>query len=395
MAAACSTVEKQQEMRFVLVGPAAPLRGGIAIANDALARALGQAGHSVEQVSFRRLYPSLLFPGRSQVDEEQLESSSFLARQCLDSVNPLSWWTTARTIERLRPQIVVVQWWHPFFTPSYAAILAYLRRRCPTVRRILISHNTRPHEAVPGQDAALRLIARLCDSIIVHARSEYDLTLKIAPQATVKIVDYPMLATGRSLPPRVEAQQRLGVSGRVLLFFGYVRPYKGLDTLLRALAQVPADLRVSLLIAGEFYEPEQRYRELINALGVTNLVRIHNRYISETEWPDLFAASDALVLPYRTASQSMSITLAYEFGKPVIVSRVGGLADAVVDGRTGLVAEPEPAALAAIIERFYTELLTTDYRATIETHRQRLGWKPFIQALEGSEGSPCSLSLAH
>jgi glycosyltransferase involved in cell wall biosynthesis len=170
----------------------------------------------------------------------------------------------------------------------------------------------------------------------------------------------------------------------VLLFFGYVRHYKGVDTLLHALAQVPTELQVSLLIAGEFYEPEQQYRDLIRTLGIANRVQIHNRYISEPEWSDLFAASDALVLPYRAASQSMSITLAYEFGKPVIVSRVGGLADAVEDGRTGLVAEPEPAALAAAIQRFYTDFLSSPYQAHIATRRQRLGWEPFIRALEGN-----------
>ena len=372
-------------MRFVLVGPSAPLRGGIAIENDALARALWQAGHAVEQVSFRRLYPSFLFPGRSQVDERQMEAGPFPARQCLDSVNPLTWWTTARTIERGGPHTVAVQWWHPFFTPSYATILAYLKRRCPDVGRVLISHNTRPHEPMPGQDVALRLIARLCNRIVVHARSEYDLTMKLAPRATVHVVDYPVLASGRSLPAREEVQRRLGVTGRVLLFFGYVRPYKGVDLLLHALARIPADLSVSLLIAGEFYEPEQQYRDLIHTLGLTNRVRIHNRYISEAEWPDLFAASDALILPYRTASQSMSVTLAYEFGKPVIVSRVGGLADAVVDGHTGVIAEPEPASLAATIQRFYREFLTTDYQAAITTRRTQLGWQPFIQALAGKE----------
>jgi glycosyltransferase involved in cell wall biosynthesis len=170
----------------------------------------------------------------------------------------------------------------------------------------------------------------------------------------------------------------------VLLFFGYVRHYKGVDILLRALAQVPAELQVSLLLAGEFYEPEQQYRELIRTLGLNSCVQIHNRYISEPEWPDLFAASDALVLPYRTASQSMSITLAYEFGKPVIVSRVGGLADAVEDGRTGLVAEPEPIALAATIQRFYTDFLSSPYQTHIAARRQRLGWEPFIRTLAGN-----------
>jgi glycosyltransferase involved in cell wall biosynthesis len=369
-------------MRFVLVGPSAPLRGGIAIENDALAHALELAGHSVEQVSFRRLYPTLIFPGRSQFDARQASSGRFRAQQLLDSVNPRTWWTTAQTIARMRPHRVALQWWHPFFTPSYATLLAYLRRRCPEVTRILISHNTRPHEPLPGQEIAFRLIARLCNMIIVHARSEYDLTVKLFPRANVRQVDYPLLASERPLPPRDEAQRRLGVTGRVLLFFGYVRHYKGVDTLLRALALVPAGLQVSLLIAGEFYEPERQYRDLINALGLTNQVQIHNRYISEPEWPDLFAASDALVLPYRTASQSMSITLAYEFGRPVIVSRVGGLADAVEDGQTGLVAEPEPTALAAAIRRFYTDFLASPYQAKIGARRQRLGWGPFIRTLE-------------
>jgi len=259
-----------------------------------------------------------------------------------------------------------------------------LRWRCPEVARILISHNTRPHEPLPGQDVALRLIARLCNMIVVHARSEYDLTVKLAPKARVHIVDYPMLATERTLPSRQEAQQRLGVTGHVLLFFGYVRHYKGVDILLRALAQVTTEPQISLLLAGEFYEPEQQYRDLIRTLGITDRVQIHNRYISESEWPDLFAASDALVLPYRAASQSMSITLAYEFGKPVIVSRVGGLADAVEDGRTGLVAEPEPASLAAAIQRFYGDFLASPYQAHIAARRQRLGWEPFVHTLEGN-----------
>jgi D-inositol-3-phosphate glycosyltransferase len=371
-------------MRIVLVGPSAPLRGGIAIENDALAYALEMAGHAVEQLSFRRLYPSLIFPGRSQLDEGQASLGPFRAQQLLDSVNPFTWLTAARTIERMQPHSVAFQWWHPFFTPSYAALLGHLRWRCPEMTRILISHNTRPHEPFPGQDVAFRLIARLCHKIIVHARSEYELSVKLSPQATVHQVDYPMLATERALPPRDEAQRRLGVAGRVLLFFGYVRHYKGVDTLLHALAQVPAELQVSLLIAGEFYEPEQQYQDLIRTLGLTNRVQIHNRYISEPEWSDLFAASDALVLPYRTASQSMSITLAYEFGKPVIVSRVGGLADAVEDGRTGLVAEPEPTALAATIQRFYTDFLSSPYQAHIAARRQRLGWEPFIRTLEGN-----------
>jgi glycosyltransferase involved in cell wall biosynthesis len=368
-------------MRFVLVGPSAPLRGGIAIDNDALALALCQAGHTVEQISFRRLYPALFFPGRSQYDVSAGTGPS-RAHPCLDSINPRNWWQTAGTIAQLQPHLVTFQWWHPFFAPCYAAILARLRRTCPTVLRVLISHNTRPHEPMPGQDAALRLVVRLCNGVIVHSRSEYDLMTAAAPDTTVRIVDYPSLRTCRELPARDAAQCHLGVSGRVLLFFGYVRKYKGVDLLLRALAQVPADLGVTLLVAGEFYEPVETYQTLIRALGIPDRVRIIDRYIGESEWPNLFAATDALVLPYRAASQSMSIALAYGFGRPVIVSRVGGLAEAVEEGRTGLIAEPEPSSLAAAIQRLYTELLQSPYQTYIESRRRQLGWESFIGLLE-------------
>ena len=368
-------------MRFVLVGPSAPLRGGIAIDNDALARALVLADHEVCQISFRRLYPALLFPGSSQYDTTTTFSPT-QAQHCIDSINPLNWRRVANRIAAQLPHVITFQWWHPFFAPCYVAILARLKKLLPYVPRLLISHNTRPHEPFPGQDTATRLVARLCNGVIVHSQSEHDLMHALAPKTPIHIVEYPLLQTTRALPQRDDAQQRLSVSGKVLLFFGYVRKYKGVDLLVQALAHVPQDLKVSLLIAGEFYEPVEVYQTLVKKLGLSEQVRILNRYIGEPEWPDLFAASDALVLPYRSASQSMSIALAYGFGKPVIVSRVGGLAEAVEEGRTGLIADPEPRALAAAIQRLYTELLPSPYQQFIAERRRRLGWEPFIRFLE-------------
>ena len=365
-------------MRCVLVGPSAPIRGGIAVDNDSLAHALRQAGHTVQQISFRRLYPSLFFPGRSQYDTSS-PAPEIPAQVSIDTVNPLSWLSTARTIARFQPDVITFQWWHPFFAPCYAAILAMLKRTCPTAPRLLLSHNTRPHEPLPGQDTALRLVVQRCSGVIVHSQSEHDLTLGVVPKATVRIVDYPLLDTFRDLPERAVAQQQLGVSGRVVLFFGYIREYKGLDILLQALAQMPPELDVSLLVAGEFYAPLQKYQELIHSLGIENKVRILDRYVGETEWPNLFAATDALVLPYRAASHSMSIALSYGYSKPVIVTNVGGLAEAVDDGKTGLVAEPDPAALATAMQRLYTELLVSPYDTHLATKRQQFGWEPFMQ----------------
>ena len=220
-----------------------------------------------------------------------------------------------------------------------------------------------------------------CSGVIVHSRSEQDLTLGVVPHAAVRIVDYPLLDTSRDLPDRAVAQRQFGVSGRVLLFFGYIREYKGLDILLRALAQTPRELDVSLLIAGEFYAPLQKYEDLIQSLSIEKKVRILNRYIGRAEWPGLFAATDALVLPYRAASHSMSIALSYGYGKPVIVTRVGGLAEAVDDGKTGFVADPEPAAVATAIRRLYTELMVSPYETYLVTKRQQFGWEPLIQLL--------------
>lgn len=368
-------------MRFILVGPSSPIRGGIAIDNDALARALVLAEHDVYRMSFRRLYPALLFPGSSQYDATTTFSPP-QAQHYIDSINPLNWRRAADRIAEQLPHIITFQWWHPFFAPCYAMILARLKKLLPHVPRLLISHNARPHEPFPGQDTAIRLVARLCSGVIVHSQSERDLIHALAPETPVHIVEYPLLQTTRALPRREEAQQRLGVSGKVLLFFGYVRKYKGVDLLVQALAHVPQDLNVSLLIAGEFYEPINVYQTLVKKLGLSERVRILNRYIGEPEWPNLFAASDALVLPYRSASQSMSITLAYGFGKPVIVSRVGGLAEAVEESRTGLITDPEPHALAVAIQRLYTEFLPSPYQQSIAERRQRLGWGPFVRLLE-------------
>lgn len=375
-------------MRCVLVGPAAPLRGGIAVDNDTMAQALRGAGHQVEQVSFQRLYPSLFFPGRTQYNDpvDSIQTSSQpLAQPLLDSVNPLSWWRAARTIARFQPDLITLQWWHPFFAPCYATLLSLLRRACPAAQRLLISHNTRPHEQLPGQDLALRLVVRRCSGVIVHSRSEYTLTRRVAPGATVRIVDYPLLPPAQDGPSRERAQQQFGVSGRVLLFFGYIREYKGLDLLLQALAHIHQALDVSLLVAGEFYTPTERYTKLIDRLGISHRVCLLDRYVGEAEWAYLFAATDALVLPYRTASHSMSIALSYGYGKPVIVTNVGGLAEAVEDGKTGLVTNPDPTSLAAAIHRLYTELLVsgngTD--AAIAAKQQQYRWEPFIQLLTG------------
>ena len=368
-------------MQCVLVGPSAPLRGGIAIDNDARAQALRLAGHKVEQINFSRLYPQFFFPGRSQHDAAP-DHTQTSALACLDSLNPLSWWRTARHIVAWAPDVVTFQWWHPFFAPCYISVLSALRKALPRTARVLISHHARPHEPLPGQDLAVREVIKRCTDMVAYSRSDHDVMATLVPGSTIHLQDYPLLETPRALPDRAEAQRHWGVSGRVLLFFGYVRDYKGLDILLKALAKVPPELAVSLLIAGEFYTSVDTAQRLVQSLQLEARVHIVNRYISEPEWPTLFAATDALVLPYRAASQSMTIPLAYGFGKPVIATRVGGFPDIIDDGQTGVLAEPHPADLALAIQHFYADFLSGPYDTAIAAKRQSFGWEPFIQLLK-------------
>ena len=370
-------------MRCILVGPSAPLRGGIAIDNDARAQALQQAGHEVELVNFSRLYPTFLFPGRSQHDATtQQRTTTGGATVHLDSLNPLSWRRVAQHITAQKPHAVTFQWWHPFFAPCYLVLLRALQKTLPHTLRVLISHHARPHEPLPGQDVAVSAVIKRCTGVIAYSQSDYDVMTSLVPSSQIHLHDYPLLETSRELPSREAAQQRLGVSGRVLLFFGYVRAYKGLDILVEALAHVPSDVQVSLLVAGEFYTPVEETRQRIQALGLQERVRLIDRYIGEPEWPTLFAASDAIVLPYRAASQSMTIPLAYGFGKPVIATRVGGFADIIDHGRTGLLSDPNAGALAQTIRSFYSDFLSTPYEYAITAKRRSFGWESFIQLLE-------------
>ena len=370
-------------MRCVLVGPSAPLRGGLAIDNDARARALRDAGHEAITVGFSRLYPTLFFPGKSQ-HVNDAEQTDLLGLPGIDSITPLSWLRTAYSIIESRPDVVTFQWWHPFFCPCYVTILHLLKKHLANCARILISHHARPHESIIGQDTAVRTIATRCTDIVAYSESDADVIRFLAPDRNIHIQDYPLL---QDLPPKLvrkDAQHSLKLKGRVLLFFGYVRPYKGLHMLLEALALVSRSLDLSLLVAGEFYMDEGATHRLIHQLGLRDRVHIVNRYINQSEWAKMFGASDALVLPYLRASQSMTIPLAYGFGTPVIATRVGGFSQVIEHGKTGVLADPTPESLARAIKEFYTNFLSADNSEAIIAKRQEFGWQPFVNLLENT-----------
>ncbi len=342
-------------MRLALIGPSAPLRGGIAQYHDRLARELAAGGHVVTRLSFRRMYPQLLFPGRTQLVREGTGEAAVAGlappEPLLDSIGPRSWLAVARRASA--SEAAIVEWWHPFFAPASAVIARQLGTAgIPT---LFVCHNLDPHEPVPGgawlTDRALSRAA----AFVAQSARDAERLRRTYPGRPVAVV-LPPAEPPEPCPhdgERTACAAALGLpeARRRLLFFGYVREYKGLPTLIEALAQVAGD--VQLVVAGEIYHHDASYyRELAARAGVGSRVVLLDRFLGAREVACCFAASDLVVLPYWEASQSAVVPLAMASGRGTVATRVGGLPDLVRDGETGLLVPPRDAsALAAAITR--------------------------------------------
>jgi glycosyltransferase involved in cell wall biosynthesis len=358
-------------MRIGLLGPLAPWRGGLAQYLALLGEAL-MPHAEVRGWTFTLQYPGVLFPGTSQLDPDA-PRPAFPARATLNSIAPWTWRTTAAELERFAPGLVILKWWVPFFAPAFASSVGPLRAR--GTRVVLVCDNLVPHEKRPLDGALTRWMLRNSDGYLVMSEQvEGDLD-RLKPGAPRRRVDHPLYAQfDRGRHTRESARAALGLDGDVVLFFGYVRAYKGLDTLLAAWPAVRARRPATLVVAGEFYDDEAPYRRLAEAAG--DSVRLLARYVPDAEVEALFKAADVAVLPYRSATQSGVTHVAYALGLPVITTRVGGLAETVVPGETGLVVPPEdPPALAEAIVDFFAAGLAPRLRAGVERVRSANSWE--------------------
>ena len=359
-------------MRIALVGPLHPWRGGIAQYLGLLGEGL-RARAEVAAVTFTRQYPGLLFPGRSQRDPDA-PPPGFPVAALIDSINPLTWGRATRHLDAFAPGLVILKWWIPFFGPAFSNTVAPLRRR--GTRVVLVCDNLIPHERRVGDRAFTNMMLRESDGYLVMSESvERDLdTLK--PGAPRRRVLHPLYAQfDRGRYTRETARARLGLEGEVVVFFGYIRRYKGLDILLEAWPKVRERRPATLVVAGEFYEDDAPYRALAAAAGGEPGVRLLGRYLPDDEVEALFKAADVVVLPYRSATQSGVTHVAYALGVPVITTDVGGLSETVRPGETGLVVPPEdPAALAEAIVRFFEDDLGPRLRTGVEVLRAAHSW---------------------
>ena len=362
--------------RIALVGPLHPWRGGLAQYLQSLGEALAEHAE-VRAVTFTRQYPGIFFPGTSQLDPAA-PRPRFPTEALLDSIGPWSWRRTAGHLERFAPAAVVLKWWMPFFAPAFASSVGPLRRR--GTRVVLVCDNLIAHEPRFYDRAFSDWMMRNSDGYLVMSDAvERDLE-RMKPGAPRRRVPHPFYAQfDRGRWTRETARASLKLEGEVALFFGYVRHYKGLDTLLAAWKHVRASRpSATLVVAGEFYEKPGPYEALAREAGNVRLV---NRYVPDEEVEALFRAADVTVLPYRSATQSGVTHVAYALGIPVIATRVGGITETVHEGETGLTCPPEdPGALAETIVRFFSGGLAERMRAPIAALRAAHSW----EALAGS-----------
>ena len=379
-------------MKFALVGPCHPLRGGIAHYNARLFRALEDAGHQVRLYGMIRQYPGVFFPGTTQ-DDHSASAIRAPADQVLDSINPLSWRRTAGRISAFKPDAVVFQWWHPFFGLAYGAI-AWMVRAMGDARILYLCHNVRPHEATVIDDLLLRVAYSPVQGFLVHAAEEQRRleALMGRPPLALEVAPHPVYDVFERDPglDRAGARARLGLTRpRQLLFFGYVRAYKGLDVLIEAMPAILARVDCELTIAGECYEDPAIYTDRIEALGIGDRVRFLNRYIANEEVPVFFEAADLCVLPYKQATQSGIVQVAYGLETPVVVTRVGGIPEVVDEGRTGLLVEPDsPEAVAEAVARYFEAGLEEALIAGIREKRLEMSWSRVVEALERMARAP-------
>lgn len=370
----------------VIIGPAYPLRGGLATFDQRLAREFLAEGYDCTLYSFSLQYPDFLFPGTTQYSTDAPpEGLKILSR--INSMNPLNWFSVGRELRRLRPDVVVVRFWLPLMGPALGTILRQVRQNRHT-RIVAITDNVIPHEKRFGDRPFTKYFLKSCDAFITMSEKVMaDLRLFQSVKPAQQVA-HPLYDNFGAPITRETARQILRDKGvdigdhdRVLLFFGFIRRYKGLDIVLEAMADKRiGELGIRLLIAGEFYEEAAPYQEQIKQLGIADRLIQRTDFIPDSEVRDYLCAADAVIQPYRNATQSGVTPLAYHFEKPMIVSNVGGLPALVPHEKVGLVAEPEPTAMAEAILRFFV-LGESYFLPALRSEKEKYSWGRLVETI--------------
>ena len=370
--------------KLVIIGPAHPLRGGLATFNQRLAKAFNDEGHSCSIYSFSLQYPSFLFPGKTQFTEEPAPANLDIYT-VINSVNPFNWIRIGNRLKKEKPDIIIVRFWLPFMGPALGTILRRVRKNKHT-RIICIADNVIPHEKRFGDRPFTRYFLKSCDAFITMSEKVMTDLRQFEKEKPAKQVSHPLYDNFGEIIPKETARKHLGLpeNENIILFFGFIRRYKGLDILLDAIGYLkknnPEALRFKLLVAGEFYEDEQPYQDQIDRLGIRDHLILRTDFIPDSEVKYYCCAADAVIQPYRNATQSGVTPLAYHFEKPMVVTNVGGLPALVPHEKVGLVVEPTVEAIAAGILRFY-QLGEDFFIPHLRVEKEKYSWENMVREI--------------
>ncbi len=371
-------------MKINIIGPSYPFRGGISHYTTILFKNIKKK-HQTKFYSFKRQYPKILFPGKTDKDLSNINLKDIDAQPLLDSLNPFTWLIVAIKTIKDKPDITIFPWWVIFWFPQYFTIITLLKIFSKT-KILFICHNVVEHEASFTKKIFSKILLSKGDFFIVHSNEEKNRLIDLIGERNITETFHPTYKDfNNEIISKNKALDKLGITDKnVMLFFGFVREYKGLKYLIEAMPIILKQLNITLLIAGEFWDDKNDYLELIGEMGLKDHIIIIDDYIPNERVPFYFYASDIVVLPYISVTGSGLIQLAYGFNKPVIVSDIGALSQVVSDKKTGFLVEPGNSQnIADAILDFYSNSDMEYMQAEIIENNKKFSWDVLIQKIEG------------
>jgi glycosyltransferase involved in cell wall biosynthesis len=359
--------------KLVIIGPAWPLRGGLSAFDEKLATQFTEKGIHTKIDTFSLQYPSILFPGKSQYTTDPKPKDVNIS-VCINSINPLNWIKIGLQLYREKPDLIIVRFWIPFLAPCLGTILKIAKKNKHT-KVISIVDNMIPHEKRMGDRLLTQYFVKTVDGFIAMSEKVKN-DIKTFSHKPVSISPHPIFNHFGDPITKMEARKQLGLpqEKKIILFFGYIRKYKGLDLLIQAMSSESIKkLNIQLMIVGEFYEDASNYHDLVNSLGLQNQISFYSNYIPDGEVKNYVCSADFIIQPYKNATQSGVTPLAYHFEKPMLVTNVGGLADTVPNLKTGIVVEPTTNAIVKGIENLY-ELGENHFIPNIIEEKKKYSW---------------------
>ncbi|MES1220297.1 MAG: glycosyltransferase [Bacteroidota bacterium] len=368
--------------KVVIIGPGHPLRGGLATFNQRLAKEFINEGDDCYIFSFYLQYPSFLFPGTTQYSTDAAPQGIKIL-SLVNSVNPFNWLKVGNRLKRENPDLIVVRYWLPFMGSALGTILRRVRKNKHT-KIICIADNVIPHEKRFGDKSFTSYFLKSCDAFITMSEKVLKDLRQFEKTKPAQLVSHPLYDNFGEIISKEEARKKLAlpVNEPIVLFFGFIRKYKGLDLLLEAMSDKRIKKAgIKLLVAGEFYEDAKQYEELIDKLGIRDQLILRTDFIQDSDVKYYLCSADAVIQPYRNATQSGVTPLAYHFEKPMLVTNVGGLPSLVPNEKAGLVMEPEPTAIADAILKFY-QLGENYFIPHLRTEKQKYSWSRLVNAIK-------------